>query len=130
MSNILLIIGGLALVIVAYYSYRRRKSQPIGIPNVSTKEELVEKQAATLIAEKVDKLAMADVVNYFKSLTLKKGTHIPFIGTIQKNGNKSYLLAIINEETNKIEMGKLIAPDSIDDELLKVVGNETFVVLS
>lgn len=125
MSNALLIIGGLALVGVAYYSYQRRKNQ-----KTVSKEELINSLVSKIDPEIVEKLALSDVVNYFKGLRLRKGIDTPFIASTSKNGKKSYLLAVFNEETNEIANGKLISPESIDEDLNKIIGNETFVVLS
>ena len=125
MSNTLLILGGAALVGVAYYSYRRRKSQkPV------SKEQLINDLVDNLDAEVVDRLTLSDVTNYFKSLQLKRGRDVPFIAKAVKNGIDSYLLATFNEETKDIINNKLISPKSIDDELMKILENETFVVLS
>ena len=132
MSNTLLIIGGIALVGVAYYSYQRRKSQQAASvkgPAVS-KEELINQIVKDLPVEKVDNLALSDVVNYFKSLSIKKDVDTPFVATTIKDGLKSYLLATFKEETNEVANGKLISPVSVDDKLLQLLGNETFVVLS
>lgn len=125
LSNTFLIVGCLFLVGVAYYSYKRKKSQK----TVST-EKLINNLVSNLNVEKVDKLNLADVVNYFKSLHPQKGVDTPFVATTTKNGIKSYLIAVLNEKTNKVVNAKLISPSSIDNELQKVVGNETFVVLS
>ena len=125
MSNTLLILGGAALVGGAYYCYRRRKSQ-----KTVSKEQLINDLVDNLDAEVVDKLTFSDVTNYFKSLQLKRGRDVPFIAKAVKNGIDSYLLATFNEETNAIINNKLISPKSIDDEIMKILENETFVVLS
>lgn len=125
MSSTLLVIGGIALVGVAYYSYQRRKSQ-----KTVSKEELVNSLVAKMTSESVEKLSLSDVVNYFKGLRLKKGIEIPFIASTTKDGKRSFLLAVYNEGTNAIDNGKLLSPESIDNELRNVIGNETFVVLS
>lgn len=125
MSSTVLIIGGIALVGVAYYSYKRRQAKK----NVS-KEELINSLVSNMDAERIDSLELSDVVNYFKGLQLKKGVDVPFIATTTKDGVKSYLLASYNEETDKISNGKLITPDTIKDDLMKVIGNDSFVVLS
>lgn len=132
MSDTLLIIGGIALVGIAYYCYQRRKSQQTASVKgkAVSRDELINQIVKDLPAEKVDRLALSDVANYFKSLNLKKGRDVPFVALTTKNGLKSYLIAIFNEETNEITNYKLISPGSIDDELIKVLGNETFVVLS
>ena len=125
MSNTLLILCGVALVGVAYYSYRRRKSQkPV------SKEQLIKNLVDNLDTEVVDRLTLFDVTNYFKSLQLKKGRDMPFIAKAVKNGIDSYLLAAFNEETNDMINYKLISPKSIDDELMKILENDTLVVLS
>lgn len=125
MSNTLLILGGAALVGGAYYCYRRRKSQkPV------SKEKLINNLVDKLDAEVVDRLTLSDVTNYFKSLQLKKGRDLPIIAKAVKNGINSYLLVTFNEETNDIINYKLISPKSIDDELMKILENETLVVLS
>lgn len=125
MSNLLLIVGGIALIGVAYYSYQRRKSQ-----KTISKEEQINSIVSKMDSEPVDKLALSDVVNYFKGLCLKKGIEIPFIASTTKNGKKTFLLAAYNEDSHNIEKWKLISPESIDDELEKIIGNETLVVLS
>lgn len=125
MNNTLLIIGGLALVGIAYYSYQRRKSQ-----KTVSKEELINSLVSKMDSELVEQLALSDVVNYFKGLRLKKGVDIPFIASTTKNGKKAFLLAVYNEEGNEITNGKLLSPESIDDKLCETIGNETFVVLS
>lgn len=125
MNCTLLIIGGIALVGVAYYSYQRRKSKK-NLP----KKELIDELVSNFDAENVIKLSLSDVVNYFKSLSLKKGKDIPFIAVASKDEVKLYLLASYNEETDEVENYKLIAPESIDDKLINVIGNEALVVLS
>lgn len=125
MSNTLIIIGGIVLVGVAYYSYKRKKSK-----RAISKEEVINELASTLNPENVDKLSLSDVINYFKTLQLRKGIDTPFIAIAIKNGVKSYVLATYNEESNEIENGRLVSPKTIDDELIRVMGNETFVILS
>lgn len=125
MSNTLLIVGGIALVGIAYYSYQRRTTQ-----KAISKEELINNLVSKMDSESVDVLTLSDVVNYFKGLRLNKGIEIPFIASTIKNRRKSFLLAVFVEEKNVITNGKLISPESIDDELKKIIGNETFVVLS
>lgn len=125
MSNTLIIIGGIVLVGVAYYSYKRKKSK-----RAISKEEVINELASTLNPENVDKLSLSDVINYFKTLQLRKGIDTPFIAIAIKNGVKSYVLATYKEESNEIENGRLVSPKTIDDELIRVMGNETFVILS
>ena len=125
MSNTLIIIGGIVLVGVAYYSYKRKKSK-----RAISKEEVINELASTLNPENVDKLSLSDVINYFKTLQLRKGIDSPFIAIAIKNGVKSYVLATYNEESNEIENGRLVSPQTIDDELISVLGNETLVFLA
>ena len=125
MSNTLIIIGGIVLVGVAYYSYKRKKSK-----RAISKEEVINELASTLNPENVDKLSLSDVIHYFKTLQLRKGIDTPFIAIAIKNGVKSYVLATYKEESNEIENGRLVSPKTIDDELIRVMGNETFVILS
>ena len=125
MSNTLIIIGGIVLVGVAYYSYKRKKSK-----RAISKEEVINGLASKLKPENVDKLSLSDVINYFKTLQLRKGIDTPFIAIAIKNGVKSYVLATYNEESNEIENGRLVSPKTIDDEIIRVMGNETFVILS
>lgn len=125
MGNTLLIVGGLALACVGYYCYRRRKLQ-----NSVSKEEMIDMLISDIDAEKIDKLSLSDVVNYFKGAQLKKGVDIPFIAVANKDGIKSYLLACYNEKTDEITHHRLLTPNSTDDKLRELLGNEKFVVLS
>lgn len=132
MSNTILIIGGLALVGgIAYYCYRRVQAKEAATKTTVSKEDLINNLAANTQAEKVEKLTCNDVVNYFKSLKLKKGVDVPFMAKITKEeGITSYLLAVYNEKTSSLSNGKLIAPGSIDEDLTKLLGNETLIVLT
>ncbi|MCF0186229.1 MAG: hypothetical protein HUJ98_07060, partial [Bacteroidaceae bacterium] len=101
----------------AYYCYKRRKALP-----APTKEELVQRLANTLQAEMVENLVLNDVVSYFKSFQLKKGVDTPFIAVTNKGGIKSYVLATYNETTATVNHGRLISPNSIDDDFQNLIG--------
>ena len=128
MRDILLIVGGIALVGVAYYSYRRRQSKK-GFARLKEVEEF-NTLFSGVEAESVEKLTMEDVVNYFKSMYLTKDKDTPFVAHMAKNGLEYYFLATFNEDTNKIENYKLLATTSVDEKLLEILGNEKLVVIS
>lgn len=125
MDNSVLIIGGIAVVGIACYCYYRRKHR------LNRKvDEILSDLTGKVCPEKIETLAMSDVVDYFKSLKLTKGKDIPFIAKFTKNGAVSYLLATFDEETNEACNYKYVTPNSIDEELKKCIGNEKMVVLN
>lgn len=135
MNNTLIVIGGLALAGLAYYCYQRRKSKKI----VSKDDYLRNFSLDSVDLETVDSLSLNDAVSYFKSLKLRKGHDTPFIADLNKTSelihchptlNHGFMLATYNEDTSEIENYKLIQTDSVDLELLNIIGNEKLVVLS
>ncbi len=127
MSNTLLILGGIALVGIGYYSYKRKKAKET-VSKEMRIGELLNLHSEEI--EKVEKLSLLDVVNYFKGLQLKKGIDVPFVGKDINESMTIYILGTYNEEKQELNNLKVISPDSVDEDLLKVVGNEKLVVLS
>lgn len=87
--------------------------------------------------EEIDSLAMTDVVNYFKSLQLKKGRDIPFICdfrriTVPRSDLPSvgYLLATYNEDADIVENCRFLLPKHIDPSVSEVLKDNGLVVLS
>lgn len=134
MSSTIFIIGGLALVGLTYYSYQRRKN----LKSVSTDDYLRNFSIDGAEFETVESLSLNDVVSYFKGLKLRKGHDIPFICNLHKDGilkyqpslNHAFMVATFNEDTNDVENYKLIETNSVELELLNIIGDEKLVVLS
>lgn len=134
MSSAIFIIGGLALVGLTYYSYQRRKN----VKSVSTDDYLRNFSLDSVDVETVDSLSLNDIVSYFKGLKLRKGHDIPFISNLHKvefrdyqpSLNHAFMVATYNEDTNDVENYKLIETNSVELELLNIIGDEKLVVLS
>ena len=114
------VIGGLA-----YYCYRRRKAQ-----KQLVKENVIESLATSLEAETVERLALDDVVGYFKSIGLKRGVDIPFVAVTPVDGVKSYILGTYDDGSSDIANRRRSSPKSVDEDLLQMLGNEKFAVVS
>jgi len=91
--------------------------------------------------EFVEVLRLMDIVDYFKSLKLRKGHDIPFVANakhpkIQEKLNDqserpfALYLGTYNESTNNIENFRLIEINEIDDEIKNLLGIDPLVVLS
>ncbi|MCF0195420.1 MAG: hypothetical protein HUK00_09640 [Bacteroidaceae bacterium] len=125
MSGLMMVCGVVVIGGLAYYCYRRRKAQ-----KQLVKENVIESLAKSLEAEMVERLALDDVVGYFKSLGLRRGVDIPFVAVTPVGGVKSYILGTCNESSSDIANMRLISPKSVDEDLLQMLGNEKFAVLS
>lgn len=91
-------------------------------------------------AEEVEELRMADLTAWFKTLSLIKGTHIPFVAKASifaeslkienlTDKENSYVFGVYNEKKDEIEHLKLIHAQKVDAGFSKVMGNEPIVVL-
>lgn len=127
MSSTLLIIGGLALAGVAYYSYKRRQLHAKKSPQEALDEFVAAIHPSDI--ETVDQLQMLDVVNYFKGLHLKQGEHVPFLAKTNRDTATVYILGVYEESSEEFKDFKVIAPKTVDDKVLEVIGNERLVVL-
>lgn len=133
-----LIICGIALVAFAIYRSQNRTSRgqysgeleapKSRFPNNKLIDEII--RDLKISPEQVERLALSDVVSYFKMLNLKKGIDVPFIGKGVLGDVTVYLLATYNETSDSIENAKLIAPSSVDEDVLSTMGNEPIVVLT
>lgn len=133
MSALSFIIGaaaGVAVVVgVAVYAKRKKASGKGAINPDKVAKGLLD----NIPTEHVDTLAMKDIVFYFKSLRLKRGEHIPFIAkadAFKPSPLQGIVLAVYNDKTDKIEHAKNIVAKQVDQQVLKVLGNEPLVVLS
>lgn len=113
-----------AVIVAFYYVYRKKKSGKTGLS-----PDIVEELVKNLRVEKVDRLSLSDVVNYFKGLSLKKDIDVPFICITTAKGAKAYLLATYNESSGQVEHCTLLSPNTIDDKLKETMGSEQLVVL-
>lgn len=115
------IIIGVVAAGVIYYAFGKKKSRKADLS-----PEAVDEIVKGLRAETVDRLTLADVVNYFKGLSLKKDIDVPFICITTA---KAYLLATYNESSGQVEHCTLLSPNTIDDKLKETMGSEQLVVL-
>lgn len=125
---------GVAVIVIALL---RRKCSTIPFIDLSDfPEETVEGE-----------LHFKDIVDFFRTKHLEKGKHIPFIGfdvnslfkkvlqpaqKLQKEGYKTILLDIYNEEQDNLEVARVIHCTSTDKETQAVEAKATggFIVLS
>lgn len=126
MKTTIIIIAGIAFLACAYY-YHKRKQEGQITPELEIDYESLFDQ---LVPEDIEQLSKADVIAYFKGLNLKKGIHIPFVAQTLGDSRKIYLLALYNENTQEIENYKAIAPSSVDQDLLDLIGQERMIVLN
>lgn len=93
---------------------------------------------------------MADVVSYFKNLSLDEERHTPFImnGLLdtpvyppfdmlldmlkieKKEGYYTFVLGVYEEGTDELAFMKVIYCKQVDEQIEEVMKNESFVVLS
>ncbi len=87
-----------------------------------------------------------DVVAYFKSKNLKKGSDVPFIardgamGQFVKKTHKRFpkgkvgyltiVLGVYNEIDEKVTHGQILYVKELDERIKEVFGNEELIVLS
>ena len=116
---------GVAVIVIALL---RRKCSTIPYIDLSDfPEETVEGE-----------LHFKDIVDFFKAKHLEKGKHIPFIGfdvnsqKLQKEGYKTILLGIYNEEQDNLEVARVIHCTSTDEETQAIEAKATggLIVLS
>lgn len=126
MNTLFYLIGIGAFLAIAYAYHRRKHSQP------KTPEQAFEDFISShqLQGEVVERLSMLDCVAYFRTLNLRKNRDVPFIAQWERQGKKSYFLGTLNQETEEIENYKLIAPNSVENDVLEALGNERLVVLN
>lgn len=137
MKYTVMIICCLALtaVVLLYRWARMRKAAAMTAedapePGKPTVDDLLSACLRGLSAEKVERLTLADAAGYFRSLKLTKGKDTPFVAKVAKEQATAYLLATLSEEAGRIENGKLIVPEAIDEELSKAIGDQKLIVLS
>lgn len=113
-----------AILFVARYLYKHsRKDQN------SVLRHLIENLDPNTV-EIIESLSKQDIVNYFKSMTLRKGQHLPFISRIEKNGKDIFMLAVWDEVNDEITNCKLLEPRTVNADVLSLLGNEKLVVLN
>lgn len=132
MNKVLIAAGLIAIAAVGYYIIRKKKK-----PN--------SKQIITIRPEVfVDELKLSDTVSYFKSLQLKKGEDKPFVGydidqserfndifKVERKTDNAHivLLGVYREDTDEMMPMRCIECQSIDSELVSILGGEDFIVL-
>lgn len=98
------------------------------------------KKQIILSAEEIEVLRMADVTAWFQTLSMKKGTHIPFVAIASKfaeslkidnleTKENSYILGVYNDNKNEIEHIKLIHAQTVDTNFSSIMGNQPIIVL-
>ncbi|MDE5880168.1 MAG: hypothetical protein K2H60_00425 [Muribaculaceae bacterium] len=126
-----IIIGvGIALIagVAAYLWYNSKKKKVTKKVDIPT--------------EFVDSLALSDMVQYFRSLSLEEGKNRPFICTdremmaefinlpdIADNVNP-LLLGVYTDATDALEPLKLVCVKEIGSDIKEVMGNDKLVMLT
>ena len=154
-----LIICGIALVVLAFYGNKKRQGKHLLQEEQGQPTERPYKIPPTIIdrikkafgkksesqeafgPEFVEVLRLMDIVDYFKSLKLRKGHDIPFVANakhpkIQEMLNDqserpfALFVATYNEDTDNIENYRSIEANELDDEIKNIFGDEPLVVLT
>ncbi len=149
-----LIICGVALIALALYGRKHQQIKqlpPHQGDNEQDSPSLLEKifeifkrrkiSVPELKTEFVERLSLMEVVDYFKSLKLRKGHDIPFVANakhpkIQEMLNDqserpfALFVATYNEDTDNIENYRSIEANELDDEIKNILGDEPLVVLT
>lgn len=152
-----LFICGIALVVLAFYGNKKRQDKHLLQEEQGQPTERPDKIPPTIIdrikkafgkkiespeePEFVEVLRLMDIVDYFKSLKLRKGHDIPFVANakhpkIQEMLNDqserpfALFVATYNEDTDNIENYRFIETNEINDEIIVLLGDEPLVVLT
>lgn len=80
--------------------------------------------------ETIESLSKQDIVNYFKSMALYKERHIPFVARIREDGKDVFILAVYDNEKDDITNCKMLSPQTVNADVLSLLGNEKLVVLN
>lgn len=98
----------------------------------------------SLPTEEVEELVVGDIAAYFKSKSLRKGVDVPFVATkaffakertLAKMipeapaGSEVVVLGVMNKETDKTTLDKVIITKKIDDSLSQSLKDKGLVVL-
>lgn len=114
-------------VVVSYVYYRSRRKH-------NTK--------ADVPVEKVKELSVHDIVAYFQSLSLKEGTHKPFVCTDMEkiasvinipsdtDGAQLVLLGVLNVPKDEVKYVKLICASAVSKDLAELMGTDKMIILS
>ncbi len=130
-----------AALILGFYQYGKKVRAQKGETNASAPE--TKTRNMDIQPEYVEgMLSFADVIGYFKSLSLKKDEDTPFMAkaTCQKlkdvikvtvpSGYEALLIGVYGENVNELKHAKLIFARSLDERIVNTLGNEELVVLS
>ncbi|MBQ7711315.1 MAG: hypothetical protein IJT39_05750 [Bacteroidales bacterium] len=131
MKTITIILGIAAIGGAAYYSYKKKSVGQFLTSNVKVIDGTLD---------------FNDVVAYFKSKNLKKGSDVPFIardgamGQFVKKTHKRFpegkvgyltiVLGVYNEVDEKVTHGQILYVKELDERIKEVFGNEELIVLS
>ena len=148
----LLVFGALAAAAGAgavYYGFKK---------GIFKKKPKTVKQLGNLEIKKIEgTLSFADVVSWFKKLSLDPHKDTPFVAladkfeeifssyfknentivypqlpddTLKESNNKRLLLGVYDEKSDEITKALLVIADAFDEKTLEIMGNEPLVVLS
>ena len=148
----LLVFGALAAAAGAgavYYGFKK---------GIFKKKPKTVKQLGNLEIKKIERtLSFADVVSWFKKLSLDPHKDTPFVAladkfeeifssyfktentivypqlpddTLKESNNKRLLLGVYDEKSDEITKALLVIADAFDEKTLEIMGNEPLVVLS
>lgn len=141
MKAITWIIVGVAIIGLGYYAYQKTKKGK----NILDKVTKAIKKDTNFSTETCEILKKDDVVAYFKSLSLIKGRHIPFVARANKfsqspltidvpidvpYGEYNVLLGVYDESSHKLSTLKAIVAQKWDSEFATMIGKEDLIVLS
>lgn len=131
MKTITIIFGIAAIGGAAYYFYKKKSVGQFLTSNVKVIDGTLD---------------FNDVVAYFKSKNLKKGSDVPFIardgamGQFVKKTHKRFpegkvgyltiVLGVYNEVDEKVTHGQILYVKELDERIKEVFGNEELIVLS
>lgn len=131
MKTITIILGLAAIGGAAYYIYKKKSNDQFPTSNVKVIDGTLD---------------FNDVLAYFKSKNLKKGTDVPFIardGAMEqfvkkthkkfpegKDGYITIVIGVYNEVDDQVTYGQILYVKELDDRTKEVLGNEELVVLS
>jgi hypothetical protein len=136
MKVITWIIIGIAITGLGYYAYKRKQGSGKSLIDALT--EVVKKQAPTFTTESCEVLKKDEVVAYFKSLQLTKGSDIPFVARTNKfsticnipDGEYNVALGVYNESLDEISSLKIIVAQKWDPVFATMIGKEDVIVLN
>lgn len=113
-----------AILFVARYLYKHSRKD-----KKSVLRHLIENLDPNTV-EIIESLSKQDIVNYFKSMALYKERHIPFVARIREDGKDVFILAVYDNEKDEITNCKLLSPQTVNADVLSLLGNEELVVLN